>query len=34
MGNADDFVKSVADYVTADIDDNGIEKGLRYLGLL
>ena len=23
MGNADDFVKSVADYVTADIDDNG-----------
>ena len=34
MGNANDFVKSIADYVTADIDDNGIEKGLRYLGLL
>ena len=34
MGNADDFVKSVADCVTADIDDNGIEKGLHYLGLL
>ena len=30
MGNADDFVKSVADYVTADIDDNGIIQDVKF----
>lgn len=34
MGNAGSFVKSAADYVTSDVDSNGIEKGLRHLGLL
>lgn len=34
MGNASGFVKRIADHVTSDIDDNGIEKGLRHLGLL
>lgn len=33
MGNAGSFVKSAADYVTSDVDSNGIEKGLRHLGL-
>ena len=33
MGNASDFVKSVADYVTSDIDNDGVEKGLNKLGL-
>ena len=33
MGNASDYVKSVADYVTSDIDNHGIEKGLQHLGL-
>lgn len=33
MGNSRDLVKSAADYVTSDIDQNGIEEGLRYLGL-
>lgn len=33
MGNASNFVKSVADYITSDIDSDGIEKGLRHLGL-
>ncbi len=33
MGNASDFVKSVADYVTSDIDNDGVEKGLDHLGL-
>ena len=30
MGNADDFVKSVADCVTADIDDNGIIQDVKF----
>ena len=34
MGNASANVKEAADYVTADIDDDGIEKALKYFGLL
>ena len=34
MGNADEKVKAVADYVTADIDDDGIEKALKHFGLI
>lgn len=34
MGNADDAVKSVADHVTAHIDEDGIANGLRGLGLV
>ena len=34
MGNAQEKVKDVADYVTADVDDDGIEKALRFYGIL
>lgn len=34
MGNAWENVKACADYVTADIDDNGIEKALKHFGLI
>lgn len=34
MGNASEFVKNAADHVTSDIDSDGIEKGLKHLGLL
>ena len=34
MGNGSDAVKAVADYVTTDIDDDGIEKALKHLGLI
>ena len=34
MGNAEEVVKQIADYVTADIDDDGIEKALRHFGLI
>ena len=34
MGNAVDEVKQKADYVTADLFDDGIERGLRHLGLI
>lgn len=34
MGNAWENVKACADYVTADIDDDGIEKALKHFGLL
>lgn len=34
MGNAEEKVKQAADYVTADIDDDGIEKALRHFGLI
>ena len=34
MGNAKEAVKQIADYVTADIDDDGIEKALRHFGLI
>lgn len=34
MGNGTEEVKAVADFVTADIDDDGIEKALRHYGLI
>lgn len=34
MGNAVEGAKAAADYVTADIDDDGIEKGLKHFGLI
>ena len=34
MGNAAEEVKAVADYVTADIDDDGIEKALKHYNLI
>lgn len=34
MGNADQQTKDVADYVTDDIDDDGIEKALKYYNLI
>lgn len=34
MGNADEKVKAAADYVTADVDDDGIAKALRHFGLI
>ncbi len=34
MGNGDDAVKAVADFVTADIDDDGIEKALKHYNLI
>ena len=34
MGNAADTVKQAADYVTADVTDDGIAKALRHFGLI
>lgn len=34
MGNAGDNVKEIADFVTEDVDDHGIERALMYFGLL
>lgn len=34
MGNGEDTVKAAADFVTADIDDDGIEKALRHYQLI
>lgn len=34
MGNAADGVKQAADYVTADIDDDGIFKALKHFGVI
>ena len=34
MGNADEEVKAVADYVTADIDDEGIWKACKHFELI
>ena len=34
MGNAVEEAKAAANYVTADIDDDGIEKALKYFGLI
>ena len=34
MGNADQRLKAVADYVTADIGDDGIYKACVHLGLI
>lgn len=34
MGNAEDEVKAIADFVTTDVDDNGIENALKHFGLI
>ena len=34
MGNAENDVKQVADYVTASVDEDGIEKALRHFGVI
>ena len=34
MGNAQAKVKEIADYVTSAVDDDGIEKALRYWRIL
>ena len=34
MGNADDDVKQAADYVTNDVDDEGVFKALQHFGLV
>lgn len=34
MGNANDKVKSCADYVTNDVDENGIENALKYFNVI
>ena len=34
LGNAKEEVKEIADYVTADIDDDGIEKALKHFNLI
>ena len=34
MGNAEEVTKAAADYVTADIDDDGIAKALNHYGIL
>lgn len=34
MGNAVEQVKEAADYITADIDDDGIAKALKHFGLI
>lgn len=34
MGNADDEVKEAADYITDTVDNNGIEKALKYFNLI
>ncbi len=34
MGNASDEVKSVADYVTSSVDEDGVERALRHFGIL
>lgn len=34
MGNAPDEVKGLADYVTSDVDKDGIEEALKWLGVI
>ena len=34
MGNADETLKQLASYVTADCDDDGIGKALRHFGVI
>ena len=34
MGNAPDFVKEAADYVTDDIDEDGLHNALRHYGII
>lgn len=34
MGNAEECTKAAADYITADIDEDGIAKALKHFGLI
>jgi hydroxymethylpyrimidine pyrophosphatase-like HAD family hydrolase len=34
MGNAIDETKAAAEYVTTDINDNGVWNGLKHYGLI
>ena len=34
MGNAQEKVKAVADYVTTDIDQDGVKNALQYYGII
>ena len=34
MGNAGDDVKAAADYVTAGVDEDGVERALRHFGVI
>ena len=34
MGNGDEAVKAMADYVTDTVDNGGVSKALRHFGLL
>ena len=34
MGNGEEGAKQAADYITADIDDDGVAKALRHFGLI
>ena len=34
MGNAGDNVKEIADFITEDVDNHGVEAALRHFGLL
>lgn len=34
LGNAEPEVRAAADYITADIDDDGVEKALKHFGLI
>ena len=33
-GNAQESVKEIADYITTDVDDNGIRNALMHYGLI
>ena len=34
MGNGNDDIKKIADYITTDINDDGIEKALQHFDLI
>ena len=34
LGNAEEQVKTIADYVTDDIDEDGLAKALKHFGLI
>lgn len=34
MGNAQDHVKEISDYVTSDIDEHGIKNTIRFYNIL
>jgi len=34
MGNAEPELKNIADYVTSDVDDDGITKALSYFNYI